>query len=72
MYRLFPCIPIFRAFFFFKSAKRMHIYDYDKNRIDTLCFDVKKGISRLLRQVAAKHTAEVFFCEFANFLTTFL
>ena len=57
MYRLFPCGPIFSALFFMKSAKRMHIYDYDKNRIDSLRFDVKKDISRLLRQVAAKHTA---------------
>ena len=34
MYRLFPCIPIFRGFFI-KSAKRMCIYDCVKNRIGT-------------------------------------
>ena len=34
MYRLIPCIPIFRGFFI-KSAKKMCIYDYAKNRIDT-------------------------------------
>ena len=36
MYRFFPCIPIFRGFFFLiKSAKRMCICDYVKNRIGT-------------------------------------
>ena len=35
MYRLFPCIPIFRGSFFIKSAKKMRIYDYVKNRIGT-------------------------------------
>ena len=33
MCRLFLCIPIFRGFFI-KSAKRMCICDYVKNRID--------------------------------------
>ena len=59
MYRLFPCIPIFRGFFI-KSAKRMCICDYVKNRIGTfsnLCFGGKKGISGLTRQIATKHTA---------------
>ena len=49
MYRLFPCIPIFRGFFI-KSAKRMCICDYVKNRIGTfknLCFDVKKRYKRI-------------------------
>ena len=60
MYRLFSFIPIFREDFLIKSAKRMCICDYIKNRISTfysLCFDVKKGISRWLRQIAAKYTA---------------
>ena len=35
MYRLVPCIPIFRDFVFIKSAKRMCIYDYVKNGIGT-------------------------------------
>ena len=34
MYRLFPCIPIFRGFFI-KSGKRMCICDYVKNCIGT-------------------------------------
>ena len=32
---LFPCTPIFKGFFFIKSAKKMCICDYVKNRIDT-------------------------------------
>ena len=50
MYRLVPCIPIFKGFFFIKSAKRMYICDYVKKRIDTfknLCFDVKKRYERI-------------------------
>ena len=46
MYRLFSFIPIFRGDFLIKSAKRMCICDYIKNRISTLYnlrFDVKKG-----------------------------
>ena len=50
MYRLFPCIPIFRGFFI-KSAKRMCICDYVKNRIGTckkcVFFSLKKGIREL-------------------------
>ena len=50
MYRLVPCIPIFRGFFI-KSAKRMCICDYVKNHIGTfwnLCFDVKKGYKQII------------------------
>ena len=46
MYRLFPCIPIFRGFFMIKSTKSMCLCDYVKNRIGTcwnLCFGGKKG-----------------------------
>ena len=35
MCRLFPCITIFKWFFFIKSAKRMCICDYVKNHIGT-------------------------------------
>ena len=45
MYRLFPCIPIFRVFFI-KSAKKMCICDYVKNRIGTCkkcAFGLEKG-----------------------------
>ena len=30
---LFPCIPIFRGFFFIKKGKKMRMRDYVKNRI---------------------------------------
>ena len=46
--------------FFIKNAKRMCICEYVIFGIDAfynLCFDVKKGISKLLRQIAAEHTA---------------
>ena len=33
MYRLFPCIPIFSELFSIKSAKRVCICGYVKNRI---------------------------------------
>ena len=53
MYRLFPCIPIFRVFLFFyiKSAKRMCICVYVKNRIGTcsnLRFGGKKGYKQII------------------------
>ena len=51
MYRLGPCIPIFRWFFFIKSAKRKFIYEYVIFSIDTCekCFlGLKKGISEFL------------------------
>ena len=35
MYRLVPCIPIFRESFLIKSAKRVCICDYVKNHIGT-------------------------------------
>ena len=34
MYRLFPCLPIFRGFLI-KSVKRMCICDYVKSHIGT-------------------------------------
>ena len=58
MYRLRPCIPIFRLlllllffFFFIKSAKRMCICDYVKSRIGTCkkcVFWFKKGYKRII------------------------
>ena len=50
MYRLFPCIPIFRGFFI-KSAKRMCICDYVKNRIGTCekcSFRFQKAYKRII------------------------
>ena len=35
MYRLFPCIPIFRWGGLIKSAEKMRIYDHVKNRFGT-------------------------------------
>ena len=56
MYRLFPCIPIFRGFFI-KSAKRMCICDYVKNRIGTCekcVFRFEKGYKRMNVQDSPK------------------
>ena len=50
MYRLVPCIPIFRGFFI-KSAKRMCICDYVKNRIGTCkkcVFWFEKGYKQII------------------------
>ena len=50
----------FKGFFLIKTAKRMCICEYFIFTIDACekCFlGFKKGISRFLRQVAAKHTA---------------
>ena len=52
MYRLGPCIPIFREVFLIKSAKRMCICEYVKIvlvLIKNVFLGLKKGISRLLR-----------------------
>ena len=57
MYRLGPCIPIFRGFFFIKSAKRMCIYDYVKNRIgscEKCFFRFEKGYKRINVQDSPK------------------
>ena len=45
MYRLVPCIPILRWFFFIKNAKKMCMCQYVIFGIDTfenLCFDLKR------------------------------
>ena len=47
MYRLVPCIPIFKVFFI-KSSKRMCICDYVKIAlvlVKNVFFGLKKGIS---------------------------
>ena len=52
MCRLFPCIPIFKGFFFIKSANRMCICDYVKIALLLVKIYVlvgKKRISGLLR-----------------------
>ena len=46
MYRLGPCILIFRCFLLIKSAKRMCMCEYFKNRIGTY----KKCVSRLEKE----------------------
>ena len=62
MYRLGPCIPIFRWFFLFKVQKECVYVNVLK--IAFLLFKIyvlmlKKGISRLLSWIAAKHTANL-------------
>ena len=60
MCRLFPCIPIFKGFFWLKSVKKCVYVIMLKIAlllVKNLCFGVKKGISELLHQVAARHTA---------------
>ena len=70
MYRLFPCIPIFRGFFLLKVQKGcvyvimlkialvlVKIYVLMYKRVIAL---EKKGISELLHWIAQKHTADVF------------
>ena len=51
MYRLGPCIPIFRGVFFIKSAKRMCMYEYVKNCIGTYkkcIFRFEKGYKQAI------------------------
>ena len=60
MYRLFRCIPIFRVVFLIKSAKRMCICDYVKNRIGTCkkcVFRFEKGYKRISVLDNPKNTA---------------
>ena len=50
MYRLVPCIPILRGFFFMKNAKKMCMCEYVIFGVDTfgnLCFDLKKGYKQI-------------------------
>ena len=50
MYRLVPCILILGVSFFIKSAKKMCICDYVKNRIGTCkkcAFWFEKGCKRM-------------------------
>ena len=51
MYKLFPCIPIFRGGGFVKKAKRVCICDYVKNCIVTCkrcAFRFEKGYKRVI------------------------
>ena len=62
MYSLFPCIPISREGLLLKVQKECVYVIMLKIAlvlVKNVCFDVKKGISRLLRWVAQKHTALV-------------
>ena len=51
MYRLFPCIPIFRGSFLLKVQKEcVCVCNYNKNRIgacQNLCFGGKKGYKQM-------------------------
>ena len=63
MHRLVPCIPIFRWVFWLK-VKKEYIYAI-MLKITLVLFKIyvlmwKQGISRLERQIPAKHTAFVF------------
>ena len=66
MCKLFPCIPIFRGFFWLKSVKRNVFAMGLKNAMlpmKSVFINVKKGISELGASLAANHTiivAEVF------------
>ena len=60
MYRLGPCIPILRVFFFIKSAKKMCICKYIilvLILVENIFIGLKKSISKKMHWVAAKHTA---------------
>ena len=70
MYRLFPCIPIFRGFFLLKVQKECVYVIMLKIALVLAKVYVlvgKKGISELSRWVAQKHTAH-----FYSFLYFFL
>ena len=60
MCSLFPCIPVFRRYFFKKkSVKKMCMCVGVKNCISNMknvFFGVKKGISKLRGRLAQKHT----------------
>ena len=60
MYRLVPCIPIFRGFFLLKVQKGCVYVIMSKVAlvlVKNVLFGLKKGISGLVSQIAAKHTA---------------
>ena len=58
MYRLFPCIPIFRRSFLSKAQKECAYVIMLKIAlvlVKNVFFSLKKGISGLLHWVAPKH-----------------
>ena len=48
MYRLFPCIPIFRGIFLLKLQKGCVYVIMLKIALVLLCFDVKKGYKQII------------------------
>ena len=61
MYRLFPCVPIFRGFFFLLKVQKECVYVIMLKialvLVKSMFFSLKKGISRLAGWVAQKNTA---------------
>ena len=60
MYTLGPCIPSFRCFFGLKVQKGcvyVNVLKIALVLIKNVLLGLKKGISRLLSRIAAKHTA---------------
>ena len=60
MYRLGPCIPIFRGFLLRVQEGRVYVIMLFLVLvlIRNVFLGLKKGISRLLHQVAQKHTTK--------------
>ena len=62
MYRLFPCIPIFRCSFLLKVQKEcvyVIMLKIALVHVKNVFFSLKKGISGLLHWVAPKHAAKI-------------
>ena len=73
--RLFPCIPIFRGFFRLKSVKKMCLCDVIKTALlfmKSIFINVKKGMSKLGRWLAAKHTTKTWYLSFLPDSTYYL
>ena len=63
MYRLGPCIPILRVLFWLKVQKRcvyVNILFLVMILAENVFIGLKKGISKKMHWVAAKHTADIF------------
>ena len=60
MYRLFPCIPIFRVFLLKvqKDCVYVIMLKITLVLVKNMFFGLKKSISELLHWVAQKHTAQ--------------
>ena len=62
MFRLFPCIPIFKGFFLLNSVKKcVHVIMLKIALLFVKIYVLagKKGVSKLVSQVAAKPTANL-------------